>query len=153
MKEALRDSIDSILMCFWITIVYQWSDWSYNTLLHLPSLSLFLLDWDIGYQWYISWLGDYGPRSRGDNWYTLLLMIIKIYCIPLDNIEANVEIAGTRVESGNKQLGRAVKHKVMEKPIILWSIILYHILCLFSILSLSYRDAVESSLYVSYAYC
>ncbi|XP_011409634.2 PREDICTED: syntaxin-7-like [Amphimedon queenslandica] len=29
----------------------------------------------------------------------------------IDNIEANVEIAGTRVESGNKQLGRAVKHK------------------------------------------
>ena len=29
-----------------------------------------------------------------------------------DNIEANVEIAATRVESGNKQLGRAVKHKV-----------------------------------------
>ena len=29
-----------------------------------------------------------------------------------DNIEANVEFAATRVEAGNKQLIKAVKHKV-----------------------------------------
>ena len=35
-----------------------------------------------------------------------------IYKNNADNIEANVEIAGNRVEQGNNQLGKAVKHKV-----------------------------------------
>ncbi len=45
------------------------------------------------------------------------LITDNLYCslnLPLDNIEANVEFAGTRVEQGKNQLGKAVKHKVRE---------------------------------------
>lgn len=46
-----------------------------------------------------------------------------------DNIEANVEIAATRVESGNKQLGRAVKHKVRRYVKILIYLSSYFVSC------------------------
>ena len=33
-------------------------------------------------------------------------------CLCTDNIESNVEVAAVRVESGNRQLESAVRHKV-----------------------------------------
>ena len=35
-----------------------------------------------------------------------------LVCVPADNIETQVETASVRVEGGNKQLEKAVRHKV-----------------------------------------
>ena len=35
-----------------------------------------------------------------------------LVCVPADNIETQVETAAVRVEGGNKQLEKAVRHKV-----------------------------------------
>lgn len=45
----------------------------------------------------------------------------------IDHIEANVEVAGTRVEQGNKQLERAVRHKKCTRRL---SCCIAYILCM-----------------------
>ena len=39
-------------------------------------------------------------------------ILLCVSSLLVDHIEANVEVAGTRVEQGNKQLVKAVRHKV-----------------------------------------